>query len=160
MLFILVPLAFGVIQFGIIFAQDLGMGNGAREGARYGATDSLLACNDGSSGDLVSRVREASDTVMLDTSRSDADATNIDITISVHVGDFVDADTARASTPVCTNTSTPPASYEEPACDGANIGEDRIYVFTSYQRGLSIPLGPVQPDFEVNGVGVFVCEYS
>lgn len=141
---VLVVLVYGVIEFGVVFAQDLGMGNGAREGARYAASTPTAACNDGSSTDIVRRTRTASGTVLLDTS---------DVTVEVYVG----PDEATATIPgteICFET-TPEASA---VCAGSDPG-DSVYVLTTYQHPLFIPFGPNRPSFTLEGRAVFRCQY-
>ncbi len=144
---LLVLLIYGVIEFGVLFGQDLAMGNGAREGARYGAATPNLPCNASAVGtrDLIEVIQEASATSLLDTS---------DLTVEVRRGV-----SAASSSPVCsaqgsTNTQLQPNG----ACDGSVTGE-RLFVTTTWQRGLSIPFGPVDNTFTLEGLGVFTCEY-
>lgn len=143
---VLILLAYGVIEFGKLFAQDLAMGNGAREGARFGATADDVACNKVAAGpnpDLIRLVQNVSETTFFNP---------IDPALSITV--LVGPDRATA-TALCDRATINNAA----ACDGAADG-DRVYVEMEYVRGLSIPFGPADDAFTLTGRGVFQCEYS
>lgn len=159
---VLVLLAYGVIEFGLIFAQDLGMGNGAREGARFAASTPTLDCDNAADDDVLQLVIDATRTTGLDDAGTDELA---EVGIRVAVG-ADEAEAALASSVVCRvdpDNLWMEAPVSSPTdvgvCDGADPG-DRVFVESRWQRGLSIPFGPVASDFEVNGTGVFPCEYS
>lgn len=160
---VLVLLAYGVIEFGIIFSQDLGMGNGAREGARFAASTPTMECDNSANDDLLQLVLDATNTTLLDDQPGSNELSEVSIRVSVG------ADAAEAALPgsvVCGvdpgglwGDVPPGGSTDVGVCDGASTG-DRVYVESRWARGLSIPFGPVANDFEVNGTGVFPCEYT
>ena len=129
---LLVMFVFGVVAFGIVFAQQLALGNAARQAARYGVVA------DRTCADIVAEARAASNTIMMD-----GDAT----TVSVRVGD-----TALAATPRCADPTQVP-------CAGTDVG-DNVYVDVAFRSELIIPLVVVVPTFDLNGEGVFRCEFS
>ncbi|HET6562740.1 MAG TPA: TadE/TadG family type IV pilus assembly protein [Marmoricola sp.] len=130
---LLFPLVLGIIAFGIVFAQELALGNAARQTARYGVVA------DRSCADIVAEARHASNTIMMK---------GTDTTVTVKVGKSPTAATNRCAGPV---TAVP--------CSGSTTG-DNIYVSVGYVSELIIPLGPVDHDFELQGDGVFRCEFS
>lgn len=139
---LLAMLVYGVIGFGIIFTQDLAVGNGAREGARYGASTPFAACNDGTGSSVVGITRAASDTILLEPGN---------VTVDVWRGPD---DSAVGSNDICSDVST----NTDAVCDTADPG-DRVYVVTTYRSPLFVPFGPENSAFEVTGLGVFQCEY-
>lgn len=155
---VLILLAYGVIEFGIIFAQDLGMGNGAREGARFAASTPTMDCDNGTDDDLLTLVLDATNTTLLDDKPGSDELSQVSIRVSR-------GPDAASATVVCGvdpgnlwGDVPPPGATDVGVCDGASSG-DRVYVESRWARGLSIPFGPVADDFEVNGTGVFQCEY-
>ncbi len=156
---LLVLLGYGVIEFGIIFAQDLGMGNGAREGARFAASTPTLDCDNAADDDLLGLVLDATNTTLLDDDPGSDELSQVSIRVSAGP----DADLATVVCGVDPGNlwvDVPPGGATDVgACDGTSAG-DRVFVETRWARGLSIPFGPVASDFEVNGTGVFRCEYK
>jgi Flp pilus assembly protein TadG len=57
---ILVLILFGIINFGVIFAQNLALGNGARQAARFGVVEGRT-CQD-----IVDEARQNSSTIAMD----------------------------------------------------------------------------------------------
>jgi len=68
---ILVAFLFGIIAFGVIFAQDLALGNSARQAARVGVVE------DRTCADIEREIDESIDTIGIDDS---ADLTGVSIT--------------------------------------------------------------------------------
>lgn len=140
---VLCMLLFGIISFGIIFANDLAMGNGAREAARFGVVDGRTCTN------LFTDARDASSSI---------NVTQTAVQVTVYRGATKAA--AKAAAPICsvsfansaTNGSVKP-------CQGSASG-DVLYVLVEYHAKLVIPLAVVDPDFPVSGEGVFRCEFS
>lgn len=159
-LFVLVPLVFAVIEFGTIFAQDLGMGNGAREGARFAASTPTLECDNAADDDLIEMIRNATETILLDRQMGSDEISRVSIRVSV--GSDLDS-----SSVVCgvdpgglwTSDLPPPGPTDVAVCEDSPSGT-RVFVESKWARGIGIPLGPTATDFKVNGKGVFVCEYS
>lgn len=154
---LLILLAYGVMEFGMVFAQDLGVGNGAREGARFAVTDPALPCNSATIGedDVIARTLSAAQTTFFDPDNLDNPAS---LNIDVYRGQ--DASSARGAGSICAYNGAAPNLIVDssPSCDGSSPG-DRIYVDLRWQRGLSIPFGPSR-NLELPGTGVFQCEYS
>lgn len=130
---LLVMLLFGIIQFGIIFAQELGIGNGAREGARFAVSSPNITCTQ-----LTTKARQASQTVLV---------TQAAVTVGVTRGS--DPGTA---TNVCGSAANKP-------CSGSSPG-DNVYVTTRYNGELFIPFVISRPTFPLVGNGGFACEFS
>ncbi len=130
---LLVMLLFAIIQFGIIFAQELGIGNGAREGARFAASTPSITCSQ-----LTTKVRQASTTVLV---------APLDVSVQVSRGSDPVGATAACGAP----TNKP--------CDGSADG-DNIYVRTAFDGELFIPFVISRPTFPLEGNGGFACEFS
>ena len=131
---ILVLLVFGIMSFGILFAQTLSLNNAARQGARYGAVGSRT-CDQ-----LITETKASSGTINLN-------PTNV--TVKVLRGTSLATATEAAAG--CSTPSTLP-------CTGSSPG-DNIYVKASYSSKMLIPLFFINT-FTVGGTGGFRCEYS
>lgn len=68
---ILVAFLFGIIAFGVIFAQDLALGNSARQAARFGVVEGRTCA------DLMREIDDSVDTIGIDDS---GDLTRVAIT--------------------------------------------------------------------------------
>lgn len=128
---LLFMLLFGIIQFSILFAQDLAISNGARAGARAAA----VVSND--CGQVEDRAQQGSQTVSLNPA---------DVVVTVARGSW-----PGGATPVC-------AAPGELPCDGADPG-DEIFVTTTFDASLIIPLAVYDPDLELKREGTYRCEY-
>ena len=130
---LLLVLLFGIFGFGKIFAQELALGNGARQAARFGVVP------DRTCQEILDELQANAGTIgMAGTS----------VTMSVRLGA-----TGATSSPRCADGS------EEP-CHESTSG-DNLYVEARFTSSLMIPLSPVgDPDFHLAGVGVFRCEFS
>lgn len=130
-----VMLVFGVIAFAIVFAQQLSLGNAARQTARYGVV-AHRTCTD-----IVQEVRDSATSIAMKST---------DVTVKVGVG------TSRATalaTPTCTGDSA------VVPCQGAASGSN-VYVELGYRSELIIPLVVAEPTFDLTGQGVFKCELT
>ena len=142
----LILLVFGIIAFGIVFAQQLALNNSAREAARWGVVRTV----DGGAG------RDCRD--VLAAARVSAGAIGMD---PVEVGVTV----SRAGATVCgvaAGTALPSSGtgYTTRPCAGSGSGtSDQLEVITSFQSAVVVPLLPL-PTFDLRGTGVFRCEYS
>lgn len=132
---ILIMLVFGIISYGIVFAQMLALGNGAREAARYGVIETRTC------GQIVTAARDASNTIAM---------SGTDVTVTVTRGASRALATAGGSR--CGSGSTKP-------CLGSTAG-DSLYVRLQYTSEVIIPLAVVDDTVEIDGLGVFRCEYS
>jgi Flp pilus assembly protein TadG len=134
---ILFSLVFGIIGFGFVFAQELSLGNGARQGARYGVVVNRT-CSD-----IFSETRSGSQTINLNPSQ---------IRIVVTLG----TNESTASTKCDSQTS---ATDSVEPCSGSTTG-DNLYVYANFKSTVSVPLLPISGQVPLQGKGVFRCEYS
>lgn len=130
---LLFPLILGLIAFGIVFAQELALGNAARQTARYGVV------GDRTCADIVAEARRAANTINMK---------GTDATVTVKVG----AAPATAVNKCAGSSATVP-------CLGSTTG-DNIYVTVGYVSELIIPTAVVDSTFHLRGDGVFRCEFS
>ena len=107
---ILIMLVFGIVAFGIAFAQELALNNSARQGARLGVVQARTCA------DITSEVRDAVDTIGLNSAA---------VTVTTTRG----ANKAGATSP-CSLTSV---------CEGSTPG-DNLYVTASHAVTITIPL--------------------
>jgi Flp pilus assembly protein TadG len=129
---VLLMLVFGIIGFGIIFAQQLSLGNSARQAARYGAVDGP------SCADIITQAQGGlANTLAMNVSA---------VSVKVKRAAAAPADWTSG---LCTGTTE--------ACAGSGI-TDNIYVQTQYTSTMIVPF--VQPSFDLKSVGVFRCEFS
>ncbi|HET7387892.1 MAG TPA: TadE/TadG family type IV pilus assembly protein [Nocardioidaceae bacterium] len=134
---ILFSLVFGIIGFGMIFAQQLSLGNGARQGSRFGVVDGH-SCQD-----VVDETQNASETVNMS-------ASDVDVTMKLGTSE-------SSASPICANAAT--MSTDEP-CETSADG-DNLYVYAAYESPVTVPLLPMKgPTFHLQSVGVFRCEFT
>lgn len=135
---LLMMLVFGIISFGILFAQQLSLGNGARQGARLGVVA------DRTCADIVNEARDGAQTLGMDAS---------DIRVVVELGPDEDSLTS-----ICDvapgdlgNTTVP--------CATSDSG-DKLFVYAVYASSVSVPLVPLKKTMILESVGVFRCEFT
>jgi Flp pilus assembly protein TadG len=130
---ILFLLLFGIISFGILFAQQLSLGNSARQGAR------MAAVGERSCQQVMDEARTAAATINLPSAKVD---------VQVLRGTSLSVATVL---PTCNSTTYP--------CTGSLSGEN-VYVkaWTDDAKFL-IPLFKTGP-FTIGSTGSFRCEYS
>ena len=133
---ILIMLVFGIIAFGIVFAQSLALGNAAREGSRAGVVEQRTC------GEILGRVQDAANSIAMS-------------------GDNVVVEVTRTGAGTTCPAGT---SYSGPAADvvpcvGSDSG-DEITVTATFDSELVIPLVFANPSFDLLGTGVFRCEFS
>lgn len=129
---ILVIVVFGIIGFGIVFAQNLAMGNSARQAARSGVIEGTT-CQQVS--DLA---KDSVDTIGLDGS---------DVTVTIRRGL-----SEATATPACAGNDGLQPCKTQP--EGTNL-----YVKLETTTTLVIPL-LFTKDVQVTGKGAFRCEFS
>ena len=133
---ILTFLVFGIISFGIIFAQQLSLGNASRQGARFGAADNTNTC-----AAIVSETRGV--------------LTN---TLAMNLGAVTYTITRGADPATATNACTgAPATSTTIPCTGSGA-TDNLYVGANYTSQMIVPF--VQPSFALKGTGGFRCEFK
>jgi len=130
-------LVFGIIAFGVIFAQDLALGNGAREAARYSVVGSRTC------GQIESAAQDASNGIAMSGSA---------VKVTVKVGQSLATATQKCSSATAADDAVVP-------CAGSAAG-DSAFVVLDFNSSLIIPLVVVKNSFAISGNGVFRCEFS
>lgn len=134
---LLILLVFGIMSFGILFAQSLALDNAARQGARFGAVGERTCSA------LVTETRAAAQTLNINTAN---------VSVKVFRGQSLGTAAEITASAPCDSTPNTP-------CWGSSAG-DNVYVKASYQSELLIPLFFTPDSFTVGGTGGFKCEYS
>lgn len=142
----LLLIVFGIIEFGLIFAQNQALGNGARQGARLGvvANPSGSGSPTESCAAILSQVQSAASTIGI---ASGAISAQVDITDP----------TAGTSTP-CPAASSGASTTVFP-CQGTNSGTI-MTVTATYNSKVLVPLVITGSTVKLTGKGVFQCEYQ
>jgi Flp pilus assembly protein TadG len=130
---ILIILVFGVISFGMIFGQQLALGNAAREASRFGVVEGRTCAQ------VIGAARDAANTIGMSGSN---------VTVTVTRGASA---AAAASNNVCTVTTANP-------CNSSAVG-DSLFVKLEFTSKVDIPL-VVTRDIGLTSDGVFRCEYA
>jgi len=130
---IFIILVFGVISFGIVFAQNLALGNGAREAARSAVVENRTC------GQIRTTATDAANSIAMQ---------GADVTVSIKRGQ-----SAATATNACSGGDT------VKPCAGSAAG-DSIYVRLDFTSHLIIPLALVRDSYPISGKGVFRCEFS
>jgi Flp pilus assembly protein TadG len=134
---LLIILVFGIISFGIVFAQKLALGNAARQAARYGVVQGRTC------GDMVASAQGAANTISMQGS-------NTKVLISM---------TGANPTPCGPDSNYTSAEQAAQPCLGSQ-SNDEVTVRIRYDSTLTIPLVFSNPVFTIDGNGVFRCEFS
>ena len=132
---LLVLLLFGIIQFGIVLAQQVALGNGARQGARFGVVGARTCAQ------IQSEAQAGASTIAMAPSQ---------VWVAVYRSD--------SASPVCAESQSGASTTTKP-CLGSAV-DDTITVTTRFDSSLIIPFGPNEPVFTLSSKGVFRCEYS
>lgn len=130
---VFVMVVFGIIAFGIVFAQQLALGNSARQAARYGVV-SGRTCSQ-----IVDEAKSSAGTIGMN-------GANVNVTVKV-------GSTAASASDKCSGAGT-----VQP-CTGSTSGQN-VYVTAAYTSSLIVPLVVINPSFDLTGTGAFRCEYS
>jgi Flp pilus assembly protein TadG len=128
---IFLALVFGIMYFGFIFAQNLALGNAARQGARAAVVNNTTCSS------IVSEVQQASSTIGL------SDTTAVAVTVQKRKTD-------GTLVAACPNGGTVP-------CQGSATGES-IFVKAIYANTMTFPFAP--PKIRAGGEGEFRCEFK
>jgi len=128
---LLIILVFGVISFGIVFGQQLALGNAAREASRYGVVEGRTCAQ------VTSAAKDAANTIGM---------SGTNVAVSVKRGA-----TEAAATDVCPTTAANP-------CKGSVVG-DSLYVELGFTSKMVIPM-VMDNNIALKSDGVFRCEYS
>lgn len=138
---LLLMLVFGIMQFGFVLAEQAGLSNGVRTGARYGSVN--LYSGTRTCGEVITRARDQAATIGM---------ARDDIAVTVK----------RGTTTICSVV----AGAEESAggsapCDNASpAGTDTLYVEAEFDTTLSIPLTGIDRPLFLDSTGAYRCEYS
>jgi hypothetical protein len=127
LLFILV---FGIIAFGIIFAQNLALGNSARQAARFGSVEGMTCA------DIQQEAVDNAESVAMDP--SDIDPDDVEVTLE------------PAGT-VCAGETEP--------CEDSDEG-DSVRVIIPFTSDVVVPLLGLPDEVDIHGEGEFRCEFS
>jgi Flp pilus assembly protein TadG len=145
---LLLVLVFGIIDFGILFGQNLSLNNAARDAGRFGVVRQI----DGSAGRtcyaVLKRTRDASVAIALT-------PTDVGVTVT-RSGTTICSIAAGTALPATANT----AALQKLPCAGSVGGtDDQLRVAATYSGRLVIPILPGS-SFALTGNGYFKCEYS
>jgi Flp pilus assembly protein TadG len=136
---LLVMLVFGIVGFGVLFAQQLSLSNSARQGARFGVVASHSCAQ------ILHEVQQSATTLGMK-------ETDVAVEVTSMSG------TATA-TPCPAATSYSGSTATTVPCQGSDP-DDEIIVTTGYRSRLVVPLVVVSPTFDLAATGVFRCEFS
>ncbi len=145
---LLLVLVFGIIDFGILFGQNLSLNNAARDSSRFGVVRQI----DGSPGrtcyQVLKRTRDSSVAIALNPN-------DVGVTVS-RSGTTICSIAAGTALPVTANT----AALQKLPCAGSVGGtDDQLRVAATYSGRLVIPILPGSA-FALTGNGYFKCEFS
>jgi len=145
---LLLALAFGIIDFGILFGQNLSLNNAARDAGRFAVVRQI----DGSPGRtchaVLKRARESSVAIALN-------PTDVGVTVSRN-GTTICSIPAGTALPATANST----ALQKLPCAGSVGGtDDQLRVAATYSGRLVVPLWPGS-SFSLTGNGYFKCEYS
>jgi Flp pilus assembly protein TadG len=145
---LLLVLVFGIIDFGVVFSQNLALNNAARDGARFAVVRQIDGSAARSCYDVLRRSRDAAVALAMPVN-------SVAVTVTAN-GSTVCSVAAGAALPAAANT----AALQKAPCVGSISGTtDQLQVSTAYSAGLLIPLfGP--STITLTGNGFFRCEYS
>jgi Flp pilus assembly protein TadG len=130
---ILLLLVFAIISYGFIFAQDLALGNAARQTARYGAVENRT-CDDVKAEAL------------------SAASPLVDLNETGTVIEVKRGTAAGVKTAIC-------ATGTEQPCKGS-ADKDNVYVTLKFTADVLIPVVPgMGSTMQLTGDGVFRCEW-
>jgi len=129
----LMLIVFGIIVYGMVFAQSLSLSNAARQAARSGVIDGTTCSQ------ITQLSHDAAGTVGMDGSAA---------TVTITTGT---SEASAKSNPVCTTGGSPPP------CKGTTAGTN-VYVTLTYNTNPVVPFVPVPS--KLTGTGVYRCEFS
>ncbi|HET7899850.1 MAG TPA: TadE/TadG family type IV pilus assembly protein [Candidatus Nanopelagicales bacterium] len=142
---LLLLIVFGIINFGVVFSQQLTLNNAVRAGARAGVVvGELLDCPT-----IRQRVRGDLSALGMNTS-----AVQVRITLVTASGTTVTTP-CGGSYLATTDTSTGSGTYP---CASSAIGTSLV-VEGRYASGIPISFPPFPTTLTLNSKGVFVCEF-
>jgi Flp pilus assembly protein TadG len=142
---VLVMLLFGIIEFGLYFAQQLSVSNAARQGARFAAVPNYTAGASGSTcAAILRQVQDAAGTI----GRKGSD---VSVTVTTNGN--------GSSCPTASNEADLGAAASAVPCIGNRVGQ-AVIVRAEFTGHLIIPLVVSDPAFHVTSTGTFRCEFD
>jgi len=140
---VLLMLVFGVISFGIVFAQKAAISSGVRSGARYGAVN--LYSSSHTCGNVIAKTRESAVTLGISTGR--------EVGVTVRRGAVTVCSAARgAATPT---GGSPPCEIS----GAPTAGSETLNVTATFPAEIAIP-GAINRQFDLTSTGAYLCEYQ
>ena len=139
---VLVLIISGIIAFGFLFAQQIALGNAARQVARSAVVNNAYCGEGGGVGNPGTML----------TGQAKTNATTISVNTN-NVGVAIKRDTATPTdwtTGACSGDTTK-------ACAGSAAG-DNVYVRLTYTSTLPMPF--FSSSFNLKAIGAFRCEFS
>jgi Flp pilus assembly protein TadG len=142
---VLVMLLFGIIEFGLYFAQQLSVSNAARQGARFAAVPNYTGGVSGSTCAAILReVQDAAGTIGMKGS-------DVSVTVTT-TGN-------AASCPTASNEADLGAAATTVPCIGNRVGQS-VVVRAEFTGHLLIPLVVSDPAVHVTSTGTYRCEFD
>jgi Flp pilus assembly protein TadG len=143
---ILIMLVFGIIEFGLYFAQQLSVSNAARQGARYAAVPNYddNGVSQSTCAAILQQVQNAAGTIGMSGS-------DVSVTVTT-TGGGSGCPTASADTDLGSDATTVP-------CAGSQLG-DTVRVEAHFTGHLIIPLVLADPSVDVTSTGTYRCEFD
>ena len=140
---VLVLIISGIIGFGVVFAQQIALGNAARQVARQAVVDGSFCGTGGGTG--------SAGTMLVGEAKTNA------TTLFVSTNN-VRVDIKRATTTPTSDWVTGACSGDTvKACASSTVG-DNVYVRMRYTSTLALPF--FSPTFNLSAIGAFRCEFS
>lgn len=145
---ILVLFVFGIIDFGVLFAQVLSLNNAARDAARFGVVRQIDGTSSRTCYDVLARARNQVGTLALT-----PDSVAVTVTLSGTTRCSI-----AAGTPLPASANTP--ALQTAPCSGSVSGTgDQLQVQATTASTPIVPM-PWATTFMLSGNGYFRCEYS
>ncbi|GAA2747923.1 hypothetical protein GCM10009868_39330 [Terrabacter aerolatus] len=130
---VLFLLLFGIIVFGLLFAQNLALSNAARQASRYAVVNnSNRTCSD-----VVSQALDSAQPL---------------VTLTAGAVTVTRGATSSAATNACGTSTAKPCTGSQPT--------DNIYVTLTYDANVLLPVPGMGNTKRLIGQGVFRCEFS
>lgn len=135
-------LLFGIIEFGLYFAQNLALSNGARQGARYGVVPNTDSAGNSTStcAAITTEVQDASGTIGVS-------GPNVQVRVELN---------GNSSPPICPYSSVGTSTIP---CASASPGSS-LTVTAKATTPVLVPLIFSGSTLTVKGQGVFLCEFG
>jgi Flp pilus assembly protein TadG len=139
---VLVLILSGIVGFGFVFAQQIALGNAARQVARAAVVDNAYCGTGGGAGSAGTML----------TGQAKTNAT----TIAVNTNNVVVAIKRSGSTP--SDWTSGLCSGDAVKACASSTPNQNVYVRLTYVSTLNMPF--LQPSFNLSAIGAFRCEFS